>query len=138
LKQAGVMLVVKDGLILAISRRYDKNIFGLPGGSKDRDDLITRDTAIRECEEETGIKVKDCVFLYKRVELGDGDQPTYFESDCFYATQWEGTPTNIEEGEVKWLTAEQLTCTAAAFGDYNRQMLNEFKKKFPDIQLIGE
>lgn len=142
MKQAGVMLIIKDGLILAVSRRYDKTIFGLPGGKFNPEppdnDKDTKDTAIRETEEETSVVVKDCVFLYERVELGGGPNPVDYYSRCYYATAWEGTPQNSEEGEVKWLTAEELTSTKAAFGDYNRRTLNIFKTMFPDVQLIGE
>src|SRR5574338_863337 len=142
MKQAGVMLIIKDGLILAVSRRYDKTIFGLPGGKFNPEptdnDKDTKDTAIRETREETSVVVKGCVFLYERVELGGGPNPVDYYSRCYYATDWEGTPENSEEGEVKWLTAEELTSTKAAFGDYNRRTLNIFKTMFPNVQLIGE
>lgn len=142
MKEAGVMLIIKDGLILAVSRRYDKSIFGLPGGKFNPEppdnDKDTKDTAIRETEEETSVVVKDCVFLYERVELGGGPNPVDYYSRVYYASDWEGTPQNSEEGEVKWLTAEELTSTKAAFGDYNRKTLNIFKTMYPDVHLIGE
>lgn len=133
------MLVVKDGLILAISRRHNKNIFGLPGGKYDEGvDHNSMDTAIRETLEETGVQVKHCVQVYQRVELGDGPQGVDFYSTTYYATEWEGEPHTSEEGEVKWLTAEELTSTHAAFGDYNRNMLDSFKRMFPNVNVIGE
>lgn len=142
MKQAGVMLIIKDGLILAVSRRYDKNIFGLPGGKFNPEppdnDKDTKDTAIRETQEETSVLVKDCIFLYERVELGGGPNPVDYYSRVYYAKDWEGTPQNSEEGEVKWLTAEELTSTKAAFGDYNRKTLNVFKTMFPNVYIQGE
>jgi 8-oxo-dGTP pyrophosphatase MutT (NUDIX family) len=140
MKEAGVMLIIKDGLILGISRRHNKNIFGLPGGKYDPEagDLDTMDTAIRETKEETGVIVHHTKFIYERVELGDGANPVDFYSRCYYALDWEGVPTNSEEGVVKWLTAEEVTCTAAAFGDYNRKTLDIFKGMFPDVYLRGE
>lgn len=140
MKQAGVMLIVRDGLILAISRRHNKEIFGLPGGKFDPDagDKDTRDTAIRETEEETSVVVKDCVLVYERVELGDGPDGVDYYSRCYYATDWHGEPLNSEEGVVTWLTAEEVTSTKAAFGDYNRKTLNVFKSMFPHIYLKGE
>lgn len=142
MKQAGVMLIIKDGLILSISRRYDKTIFGLPGGKfspepsdNDRD---TRDTAIRETKEETSVIVHEATFIYERVELGGGPNPVDYYSRCYYANNWEGTPKNSEEGEVKWLTAEELTSTMAAFGDYNRKTIDVFKTMFPNVYLKGE
>lgn len=142
MKQAGVMLIIKDGLILSISRRYDKTIFGLPGGKFNPEppdnDKDTKDTAIRETEEETSVKVNEATFIYERVELGGGPNPVDYYSRCYYATSWEGTPQNSEEGEVKWLTAKELTSTMAAFGDYNRKTLDVFKTMFPNVYLKGE
>lgn len=138
MKEAGVMLIIKDGLILGISRRHNKNIFGLPGGKKDETDPSTKETAIRETREETSIVVKDCELVYERVELGDGPNGVDFYSRCYYAKDWEGIPQNSEEGLVKWLTAEEMTSTMAAFGDYNRKTLDVFKQMFPKVYIQGE
>ncbi len=142
MKQAGVMLIVNQGLILSISRRYDKTIFGLPGGKFSPDppdnDRDTKDAAIRETREETSVIVKEATFIYERVELGGGPNPVDYYSRCYFATSWSGVPENSEEGEVKWLTAEELTSTMAAFGDYNRKTLDVFKTMFPNVYLKGE
>lgn len=142
MKQAGVMLIVNQGMILGITRRHDKTIFGLPGGKFNPlppdNDKDTMDTAIRECREETSVIVKACQLIYERVELGDGPNGVDFYSRCYYATSWEGIPRNSEEGEVKWLTAQEITSTKAAFGDYNTKTLNVFKTMFPNVYLKGE
>jgi ADP-ribose pyrophosphatase YjhB (NUDIX family) len=142
MKQAGVMLIIKDGLILAVSRRYDKNIFGLPGGKFNSEppdnDRDTKDTAIRETQEETSVIVNEATFIYERVELGGGPNPVDYYSRCYFANDWEGIPQNSEEGEVKWLTAEELTSTKAAFGSYNRKTLDVFKTMFPNVYIQGE
>jgi 8-oxo-dGTP pyrophosphatase MutT (NUDIX family) len=54
--QSGVMLIIKNGLILAVSRRHDKSKFGLPGGKLEPNESHWS-AAIRETKEETGIKV---------------------------------------------------------------------------------
>jgi ADP-ribose pyrophosphatase YjhB (NUDIX family) len=140
MKQAGVMLIVKDGLIVSISRRHDKTIFGLPGGKFSPDppdnDKDTMDTAIRETREETSVVVKKCVLVYERVEKGDGPTGVDYYSRCYYATDWEGTPIDSEEGVVKWLTPDELTSTKAAFGDYNKKTLQVFKSMFPGVMLF--
>jgi ADP-ribose pyrophosphatase YjhB (NUDIX family) len=142
MKKAGVMLIIKDGLILSVSRRYNKNIFGLPGGKFNPDppdnDKDAKDTAIRETREETSINVKEASFIYERIELGGGPNPVDYSSRCYYAEDWEGTPQDSDEGDVKWLTAEELTSTKAAFGDYNRKMLDIFKKMRPEVYIQGE
>lgn len=137
MRQAVVALIIKDGLILSISRRHDKTIFGLVGGKVD-DNEILQQALVREAREEAGITILDCVPIYKRVELGDGANQVDFESHCYYARSWIGEPTSSEEGEVKWLTAYEVCCTNAAFGDYNRKTLDIFKKMFPHVYLIGE
>lgn len=143
LRQAGVMLIINQGMILGISRREDQTIFGLPGGKFDPDreptpDKDTRDTAINETREETSVIVKQCEFIYRRDEPARYSGGLDFHTYCYYATSWEGTPTNSEEGLVKWLTAEELTSTKAAFPDYNRRTLNRFKELYPNVYIKGE
>jgi 8-oxo-dGTP pyrophosphatase MutT (NUDIX family) len=139
MREAGIALIIRDGMILGISRRHNKAIFGLPGGKFDPDeDENTKDTAIRETLEETSILIKACALVYERVELGDGPAGEDFYSRCYYASNWVGEPKNSEEGIVKWLTAEEVCSTKAAFGDYNRKTLNVFKQMYPNVYLKGE
>lgn len=142
MNQAGVMLIVKDGLILSISRRDNNTIFGLPGGKFNSEppdnDKDTKDTAIRETREETSVIVKDCSFIYERVEPRHAPHGIDHYTRCYYATSWEGEPSNSEEGEVAWLTVEELTSTKAAFPVYNRNTIDVFKTLFPDVYLKGE
>lgn len=137
MKEAGVMLIVKDGLILGISRREDKTIFGLPGGKKE-DGETPEEAAIRETWEETSIKVNSCVQIFRREEPARSTGGLPFYTYCYYATDWEGTPSSSEEGEVAWLTAEELTSTKAAFAQYNRNTLDAFKKLYPQVTIKGE
>lgn len=132
MKEAGVALIInQDGYILSISRRNNKSLFGLPGGKLDTGiDFDTRDAAIREAQEETSVVIKDCCFIFEKI---DDD----FMADCYYATQWEGEPKTNEEGEVRWLTAVQLTTTMAAFGEYNIKALHSFHKLYPDVKVRG-
>lgn len=139
MKQAGVMLIIKDGLVLGITRRYDKNIYGLPGGKFDpKVDRNPMDTAKRETLEECGIVVKSCVQVYQRVELGDGANKVDFYSTCYYATEWQGEPHSSEEGDVKWLTVGEITSSKAAFGEYNTKTMAVFHEMFPDVFLLQQ
>jgi 8-oxo-dGTP pyrophosphatase MutT (NUDIX family) len=137
MRQAGVMLIIKDGLILGISRRHNKNIYGLPGGKFDptSGDITPLNTAVRETLEETGIKVENAIFIYQRAELGDGPNQEDFFSSCYYAADWTGQPHNSEEGNVAWLTVEEITTTKAAFGQYNKKAIEVFRKMFPRVPL---
>lgn len=137
MKQAVVALIIKDGLILGISRRHNKSIYGLIGGKVDSGETLEQ-ALFREVKEETNIIINACTFIYERVELGDGPNGVDFYSRCYYATDWSGTPESCEEGQVKWLTAEEVTSTKAAFGNYNRKTLDVFKTMFPDVYIKGE
>src|SRR5574338_323408 len=137
MKEAGVMLIIKDGLILGISRRENKAIFGLPGGKKE-DNETPEQAAIRETLEETSVKVNSCVQIYRREEPARYPGGLPFYTYCYYATDWEGEPTSSEEGDLAWLTAEELTSTKAAFALYNRNTLDVFKQLFPNVSIKGE
>lgn len=142
MKQAGVMLIINQGLILSISRRNNKEIFGLPGGKFNSEppdnDRDTKDTAIRETKEETSVEVKECIFIYERLEPAITPDGLDFFSRCYYATSWAGRPHNSEEGEVAWLTEEELTSTKVAFPEYNKKTLEVFKSMFPNTYIKGK
>ncbi len=131
MKIASVMLIVKDGLILAISRRDNKAKYGLIGG-KLNDKEYPKQAAIREVFEETGIIINDCVWFFSRQEQNED----IFYSHTFFATDWYGEPKQKEDGVVNWITAKELTNPSAAFPEYNTKMLEAFRKKFPDIVLL--
>jgi len=133
MRTAAVMLVIKDGLILGVSRRYDKTKFGLPGGKADPDET-PREAAKRETFEETGIRVGECQFLLCRSEPKDRPEGEDFYTYCFFAVDWTGTAHNSEEGEVAWLTEAELTGPNGAFADYNRETIKVYRTKFPTIK----
>lgn len=134
MREAGVMLIVKDGLILGVSRRNNKTKFGLPGGKLEPGETPLQ-AACREAFEETGVKVDDAVFIYRRDELPESPDGEAFHTYCFFATNWSGEPHNSEEGEVKWLTAADLTGDAGAFAEYNTKTLQVLKEKVGSIYL---
>ena len=133
MRNAAVMLVIKDGLILSVSRRYDRTKFGLPCGKVEADETPA-DAARRETFEETGIGVNDWQLLYHRVEPKEQPDGEDFNTFCYLATEWIGTAHNSEEGEVAWLTEAELTGDKGAFPNYNRDTLNAYKTKFPTLK----
>lgn len=132
MREAAVMLIVKDGLILSISRRDDPTKFGLPGGKLEPGELPAQ-AAVRETLEETGVIVNVCTEIFRREEKTSNGEVFY--TYCYYADDWSGTPENSEEGIVKWLTVEELTVTHGAFPDYNKATIAAFKKKYPSVFL---
>lgn len=134
MRSAAVMLVIKDGLILSVSRKNNTFLFGLVGGKVDEGETPEQ-AAIRECFEETGVKVKTCVQLYKRVVPAISADGLDFSTYCFYAIEWEGSPQQQEEGIIAWLSAEELTTDKGAFPDYNRKTIQVFRQLYPDAYL---
>lgn len=135
IREASVMLIVnKDGLILGVSRRDDPSKFGLPGGKLELHET-PMEAGIRETVEETGIKVNSCVEIYKRVEPAGSPNGFPFYTYCFYATNWEGEPSDSEEGVVKWLKSEDLTGATGAFAAYNLNTLEKFREMFPEVTI---
>ena len=61
--KAALMLIIKDGKILSVSRKKNKSIFGLPGGKQEKGET-SEQAAIRECKEECGIDVSSCVYFF--------------------------------------------------------------------------
>lgn len=130
MREAAVMLIVKDGLILSISRRDDKTKFGLPGGKVEPGETLWQ-AAMRETLEETSVTVTHCVEIFRREEVAPSGEVFY--TCCYYANLWAGEPKDSEEGVVKWLTDEELTITHGAFADYNRATIDILKLKYPNI-----
>lgn len=135
MRNAAVMLIIKDDLILAVSRRYDKTKFGLPGGKVEPDET-TEVAAIRETLEETGVIVSKCEFIFLRDEPKDRPEGEDFHAYCYYATEWGGKEQDSEEGIVRWLSVEELIGSAGVFSDYNKRTLKEFRKRFPEVNLV--
>lgn len=133
MKQAVVALIIKDGLILSISRRNDKTKFGLIGGKVDEGETLEQ-ALIREVKEESGITIKECIEILHRVEPKDRPEGEDFNTYCYLATEWIGTAHNSEEGEVAWLTEAELTGDNGAFADYNRETIKVYRTKFPTIK----
>ena len=133
MRQAAVMLIVCNGFILSVSRRNNPAKFGLPGGKVEENET-PQAAAIRETFEETGVKVNSCDLIFIRMEPKDSPEGEDFNTHCFYATSWEGTPSNSEEGIVKFLSYEELISSEmGAFPEYNELTFDKFNELYPDV-----
>lgn len=101
--------------VLIIKRSADEDTnqgyWDLPGGHIDEEDQSIELGALRELEEETGLKVSEKVLIYvDKIESKDADK--YF----YTTTQWSGTvnfkknPKTgiIEHTESKWVTIKDI------------------------------
>ena len=108
LTPAGVMLLVypKDGeYCILLNKRTDtvehhKGEISFPGGSRDEGDETLLDTALRETEEEMGIRARDVEVLG---EMDDMPTSTHFLMSPYVGTipsSYEFKPSAIEVAEV--------------------------------------
>lgn len=116
-------LIIKDGLILAVSRKNNHKDFGLIGGKIDPGE--TPEEAIkREVKEETGISIQEMEVCFEDLDRVENYMPR--PCRCYRIISWTGEPLSTEEGVVKWVKQEDLidNCT---FKNYNRKLFSEIK-----------
>ncbi len=110
------------GQILAVSRKDNKELFGLPGGKVDPEDNTLEEAITREVLQETGIQLTKLTLVDSR-PFGISED-TFYEQNCFVG-EWKGSITPQEEldaigetGVVKWVDKDVLE--NGFFGDYNK------------------
>lgn len=108
---AQVVLINEDGLILGVSRKHDHNDFGLVGGRMDPEDNDDpKNTAIRECKEETGLDITDLKLVFA---IHKGGNMGYT-----YLAKYSGEINHNEPHVVKWVPFQTLV--RGSFGRYNQ------------------
>lgn len=111
-------LVRKSGKILSCSRRNDSTKWGLPGGKIDPGETPLQ-AVIRELEEETDLKALDAIRIFSRP-----CPPEPWEVVCYCIVDWEGQPSDMEEGiSVRWKTPQELI--KGPFGHWNQKLFDE-------------
>ena len=121
-----IFCINEHGLILSVARRGTTDQWGLVGGKVDPEDESFALAAVRELEEETGLKVSpnDISLLFTRECLGETDYVTHtFQLDSKHI------PDNFEfkgdAGPVKWATKQDLL--NGPFAIYNKSLFERLK-----------
>ncbi len=132
MREAGVVIIIKDGKILAVERKEDRTKFGIPGGKREPGET-PEEGAIREVLEETGLIVKKMIHVYEREEpiRVKGGEP--FFTRCWFATEWEGDPRASDEGELEWLNLDEITRTRSGYPEFNSQVFEYLEKTHPEV-----
>lgn len=117
-KVVELVLLNDKGEVLGVSRKTDHNDFGLIGGKVDHpDDNDDPERAIiRECLEETGLKISNLRLIYS------GDFWNKQKMSYTYLADWTGEISTTEPHVVKWTNFEELTL--GSFGDFNLNISN--------------
>lgn len=116
-KIAAGLLLQKDGLILAVSRKDDHEAFGLPGGKVDPGEDI-ENALIREVKEEVGLTVSNPVELF-----GTIDQGKYLW--VVYSADVSGDIHTEEPHAIKWVEPKVLL--EGPFKESIKEMFDELK-----------
>lgn len=108
-----LLLIKKDGdkvsdICLAMKKRgFGAGRYNGAGGKVEEDESI-EDAVVRELKEEFDVLVKE---LDKRAEVSFTfpHMPSFDQIvHVYYATEWEGEPTETEEMNPKWFKVEDI------------------------------
>lgn len=119
MNKASVMVVFNNSDVLVIFRKSGK--IGLIGGKSEPNE-DPKETAIRECYEESGIKVTRCREIFSLNVPGEVD---YFTT-AFLAEEYFGEIKSSHEGEIKFVPINDLCDSGKAeFSEYNIKLFRE-------------
>ena len=119
-----VLALIKDednSKILGVSRKYDLNDFGLPGGKVDEGEDIYS-AMVREVKEETNLNVINAKPLFFSEVEGSNTHVCVYE-----VTDYTGFIQITEEGDVRWVDWD--TVKMGTYGDFNEKLHNHILNK---------
>lgn len=114
-----VALFLRDGKVLANSRKTDHEDLGLPGGKIDPGE--SPETAlIRELDEEIGVVPTNFEVIFEDLDRVEGLTPKPCRT--YLVSAWDGEPLSKEGTRVVWVPPGRLLEPSCMFHDYNRKL----------------
>lgn len=112
---AAVLCIAEDGKVLAVSRRDDPTMLGLPGGSVDPGET-PMEAAARELYEETGLTATNLNPIF-----ASGDSDGY--TTITFVGHVTGNIKTDESGVIRWVHPKVLVDPVSSpFTDYNTKL----------------
>lgn len=134
MKTAANVLIVQEGLALAVSRRNDPSQWGLPGGKVDVGES-NLEAALRELFEETGVRMypHEVMPILSARSAGDVNfwTTTYlYVGEVQIKNEWLRTEPGLS---LKWMPLSDLANPKISpFAEYNKWVLSNY------LQYLGE
>jgi 8-oxo-dGTP pyrophosphatase MutT (NUDIX family) len=125
IKTVQVVMINKDGEVLAVSRKDDHTDFGLPGGKIEPQDLSIKMGAIREVKEETGLLAFNLELIFAMHRNG--------KMGYTYLADFEGEINTEEPHVVKWSNYQEII--NGRFGEWNKLVYKTLLSKGIKVKL---
>lgn len=122
--KAALAVVMKGGLLLAISRENDREDFGLLGGKLEPGEMWLTGL-VREVHEETGLEVISAELVHE----GESDDGHLVRSYRCLLNDYEAPVKESWEGIVRWVRPEEVV--KGCFARHNRKVLSTLGLTFP-------
>lgn len=116
-----VGLMIRDGKILAVSRKDNHSDYGLPGGKIDPGETPEQ-ALVRELMQEIGVRPKEFRRIFEDLDriVGGELRPCR----AYLIETWEGEPVSLESAVIEWVFPSRLLEPTNSFFEYNQKLFD--------------
>lgn len=118
-------LLIREGLVLSVSRKNDQEDLSLPGGKVEPGET-PEEALVRELKEETGVEAVLFEPLFEGPDVVKGREP--LPCRTYLILTYLGDPTPQEGGVVQWVPPERLLEPNCSFREYNQALFQSIAK----------